>query len=54
MGLLCLSSLSPSDKVPHSFKEEMTPKNVILQSLKKKTIGSASEGSIDASIASGN
>ena len=54
MGHLYLSSLSASEQVLHSLKEEMAPKNVILQSPKKETIGSTSEGSTKASIAFGN
>jgi len=54
VGYLCLSSLSPGGQVIHSFKEEMTPKNAIIQSSKKETIGPTSEGSLKASIAYGN
>jgi len=54
MGHLCLSSPSPSKQVQHSFEEEMAPEHVILQSSKKKTIGSTSKVSVKASIASGN
>jgi len=54
VGHLCLSSLSPSKQVPHSFKEDIAPKNAILQSSKKKAIGSTYERSAKASIASSN
>jgi len=43
VGPLYLSSLSPSEQVLHFLKEEMAPKNAILQSLKKETIESISE-----------
>ena len=49
-----LSSLSPSEQVLNSFKEEMAPKNAILQSSKKENIGSTSEGFVKASIAYAN
>jgi len=54
VGLLCLSSLSPNEQVLQSLKEEMAPKNVILQSSKKETIRSTSEGSAKTSVAFGN
>ena len=51
VGHLYLSSLSPSEQVLNSFKEEMALKNVILQSSKRENIGSTSEGTANASIA---
>jgi len=54
MGLLCLSSVSPSKEILHSFEEKMTPKNVIIQFSKKEIIRPIFEGSAKASIASEN
>ena len=54
MGLPSLSSLSPSKQVLQCFEEEMAPKNVILQSSKKETSRSTSEGAAKTSIASDN
>ena len=54
MGPLCLSYLSPSKQVLHSFEEEIARENAIFQSAKKETIGSTSEGSAKASITSSN
>jgi len=53
VGHLCLLSLSPRKQF-HFFKEDMTPKNVILQPSKKKTIGFAYDGSTKDNIGSGN
>jgi len=51
---LCLTSLSPSKQVLHSFEEDMALENTILQSSKKEAIRSTSEGSINASFESSN
>ena len=54
VGHLYLSSLSLNEQVLNSFKEEMAPKNAILESSKRENIGSTSKGSAKASIASGS